>query len=406
MDAAASGSIDVQFSGTALPAVSPATPAPPDAAGGAAGKGRRPAAAARTPAPELANGSDETPPPLLTPPPEPVVPAGAARARRTSGKHRALNLPGKLGEIETRVADGLHEIESRIGEQLSHLPGVPKTRKSRVLFRSIVVGFLLVFTWIAAIVWVQLQEKPAPDFRPLAEQVLVALRDGKAAQVYDQASPRFQEVVLEERFVDNMAELTRTLGRFLEITSVDETEVTQGPGGRTGRVALRLLFEKGETAGNVSFHWDDQRWKVLGVSIDMPDTVAKVESTREKREERVRAPPEIRPLVESILEQLRDGEVEAVWTAAAPVFTSSVTLAGMVTLEKSRREVLGVYRRILDVTSSRQNPGQTSASLDALVEYDKGVVSATFGFARVDGAWKLASYKLVLPKPRVPSGAP
>jgi hypothetical protein len=395
-DAGASGSIDVQFSGTALPAAA-STAAQP------AGKPRRPAAAARTPAPELTDPGDETPAPLLTPPPEPLPAAG--RARRTSGKHRTLNLPGKLGEIETRVTDGLHEIESRIGEQLSHLPGVPKTRKSRVLVRSIVVGFLLVFTWIAAIVWVQLQEKPAPDFRPLAEKVLVALRDGKAAQVYDQASPRFQEVVLEERFVDDMTEMTRTLGRFLEITSVDETEVTEGPGGRTGRVGLRLLFEKGQAAGNVSFHWDEQRWKVLGVSFDMPDTIAQVESTAEKREERVRAPPEIRPLVEATLEQLRDGKVEQVWNAAAPVFTSSVTLAGLVTLEKSRRDVLGVYRRILDVTSSRQNPGQTSASLDALVEYDKGVVSATFGFAREGGTWKLASYKLVLPKPRVPSGA-
>jgi hypothetical protein len=389
-DAGASGSIDVQFSSPALPAQ---------------GKGRRPAPAARTPAPELASPGDETPPPLLTPAPERIEPP-PPRARRTSGKHRPPNLPGKLGEIETKVVDGLHEIESRVGEQLSHLPGVPKTRRSRVLVRSIVVGFLLVFAWIAAIVWVQLQEKPAPDFRPQAEQVLVALRDGKAAQVYDQASPRFQEVVLQERFIDDMAEMNRTLGRFLEITSVDETEVTEGPGGRTGRVALRLLFEKGETAGNVSFHWDDQRWKVLGVSIDMPDAIAKVEATTEKREERVRAPPEIRPLAESILEQLRDGKVEAVWNAAAPVFTSSVSLPGLVTLEKSRRDVLGVYRRILDVTSSRQNPGQTGASLDALVEYDKGVVSTTFGFARENGVWKLASYKLVLPKPRVPSRSP
>jgi hypothetical protein len=138
----------------------------------------------------------------------------------------------------------------------------------------------------------------------------------------------------------------------------------------------------------------------------MPDAIARVEATTEKREERVRAPPEIRPLAESILEQLRDGQVEAVWNAAAPVFTSSVSLPGLVTLEKSRRDVLGVYRRILDVTSSRQNPGQTGASLDALVEYDKGVVSTTFGFARENGVWKLASYKLVLPKPRVPGRSP
>ena len=35
----------------------------------------------------------------------------------------------------------------------------------------------------------------------------------------------------------------------------------------------------------------------------------------------MRAPPEIRPLVEATLEQLRDGKVEQVWNAAAPVFT-------------------------------------------------------------------------------------
>jgi hypothetical protein len=135
----------------------------------------------------------------------------------------------------------------------------------------------------------------------------------------------------------------------------------------------------------------------------MPEAVAEVEGTIEKREERVRAPPEIREQVEAILTQLRDGKVAEVWDGAAPVFQSSTTKDALAALETSRRDVLGLYRRILNVTSSRQNPGQTGASLDALVEYDKAVVAATFGFARVDTRWKLSSYKLVLPKPRVPT---
>ena len=134
----------------------------------------------------------------------------------------------------------------------------------------------------------------------------------------------------------------------------------------------------------------------------MPEAVVKLESTPQRREERVRAPGEIRERVESVLSMIRDGKLPDVWDDAAPVFQSSVSKAGFAELEKSRRDVLGVYRRILDVTSSRQNPGQTSATLDALIEYDKAVVTGTFGFTRVGDLWKLSSYKLVLPKPRVP----
>jgi len=394
-DPADSGSIDVRFSGDGLPAADDRLPAAGDDPGGEP--------------PHSTSGSIDVQFSSSS------LPASGAPPRRGG---RRPTLPGKLGEIETRLGDGLsrvegklgeglHQLEDKLGESLSHLPVMPKTRKSRVLVRSVVVAFVLVFGWIAAIVWFQQRRnEELPDLRPQAEQILVALRDGDVAKVYDQASPRFQELVLGEPFGESMAEMRRTMGKFIEIESVTRTEVVRGPGGRTARVDLQIEYEKGPTTGNISFHWDEGRWKLLGLSIDMPPEVAKIEGSQERREERVKAPAELREDAEKILEQLRDGHSDLVWTEAASVFQKAVSQQELRDLEQSRRGLLGVYRRVLHITSSRQNPDQTGASLDALIEYDKAVVTGAFGFARVGGVWKLASYKLVLPMPRVPSAAP
>ena len=90
----------------------------------------------------------------------------------------------KLGEGITSVGESLHE-----------LPRVARTRRGRLLIRSVIVGFVLVAAWIAVIVGLQLHGNDTPDFRPDAERILVALSRGTIDEVFEQASPRFQEMV-------------------------------------------------------------------------------------------------------------------------------------------------------------------------------------------------------------------
>jgi hypothetical protein len=117
-----------------------------------------------------------------------------------------------------------------------------------------VVSFVLVFAWIAVIVALQVRGIDAPDFRPNAERVLVALSSGSAAieELYDQSSPRFQEVVRKDRFVDDMLDMNATVGKFVEIAAVNDSLVTTGPSGRIGRVSLTVTYQKGTAKASVS----------------------------------------------------------------------------------------------------------------------------------------------------------
>ena len=109
-----------------------------------------------------------------------------------------------VGAGVARLGEGL----ARAGESIHELPRVAQTRRGRLLVRSVVVGFLLVFAWIAAIVGLQLQGNDTPDFRPPAERILVEISSGSAGidKAYEESSVRFQEMVSKERFADDMTD--------------------------------------------------------------------------------------------------------------------------------------------------------------------------------------------------------
>jgi hypothetical protein len=326
----------------------------------------------------------------------PAAPAPRKRATTASVvagvAERMIDAAGAMG----------HKVGDVVGESLSHLPVVPKTRRGRVLARSILVSFCLVFAWISVIVGLQLRGTRPPDFRPRAEELLIALRDGQAADVYAHSSERFQEVVLEDSFVDKMADLNRTLGPFKEITAVVATETNRGPGGRTGRVDLRLEFTEAPTKGSISFRWEDGQWKLLGLSIEVPKELFASASTPEARHARVQGDvKEMSALVDSILGRVFAGQVEEVWHEAAPNFTPLDVFARTVS---DQRRTLGAYHRVLSVTNARINPDRSGSSVDVVVQFDNATIKGSFNFTRIDGVWRMWSYKLVLPLPQVPGG--
>lgn len=320
----------------------------------------------------------------------------------------------KLGEVSRKVpivgssVSKLGEGISQVGESLHGLPRVARTRRGRLLVRSLLVGFVLVAGWITVIVALQLHGNETPDFRPIAERILVDLSSGKAGieAVYDKASPRFQEMVRKERFVDDMSDLAATVGNFREITAVNDTLVTTGPTGRIGRASLTVAYDKATCRASVSLHADQGRWKLLGIGVELPD---ELEITQAQRQQRIQACKD--PMSKScdlyvaandVLEQLRDGKADAVWDDATPVFQKQEEKRRFMQIRDEAAKILGSYIRIIAVTEAKVIGG-TSATFDVITEYTRSSgVRVIFGFYRRSktNPWKLRSFKTVLPMPR------
>ena len=314
-----------------------------------------------------------------------------------------------VGSSVAKLGEGL----TQVGETLHELPQVARTRRGRLLIRSMIVGFILVAAWIGVIVALQLHGNDTPDFRPNAERILVDLSQGKIDEIYEQASPRFQEMARKERFIDDMTDLAETVGKFREITAVNDSLVTTGPTGRIGRVSLTVAYAKATCKVSVSLHYDQDRWKLLGIGVELPK---ELKITQAQREERVKAcnDPmdlkhcEVHQAADAILRQLRDGHADQVWDDATAVFQQQVQKAKFVQLQLEHQVALGSYRRIIRVSEAKVIGG-TSATFDTLAQFDKASgVRTVFGFYRGSkhNPWKLRSLKIVLPMPRGTDEAP
>jgi hypothetical protein len=323
-----------------------------------------------------------------------------------------------VGSSVSRLGEGL----SAVGESIHDLPRVARTRRGALLVRSLLVGFVLVFGWIAVIVLLQVRGTDSPDFRPHAERILQQLSQSKdkIEELYEKASPRFQEVVRKERFVDDMLDLKDTAGTFLEITSINESIVTSGPTGRIGRMSMMVQYSKGKTRAAVSLHWVDDEWKLLGVSVEVPPELKITQTDREKRvavcEEMVvdgkKQPLPLGPMnatgcefhvsANRVLEQLRDNRAGQVWEEASKVFKDTEQRGRFVVIQTEYQRVLGEYRRIIRVTEGKQTGG-TRAFFDVIAQYSRASVRVIFGFERKKESdpWQLRSLKIALPMPRV-----
>jgi hypothetical protein len=92
------------------------------------------------------------------------------------------------------------------------------------------------------------------------------------------------------------------------------------------------------------------------------------------------------------------------------VFQKSIGEGDFADLEAKRRSDM-TFRKVLNVTSAVVNPAQTSASLDALLEFARNdgalmTIAAKFKYSKIDGFWRLAFYKLILPLPHGGTSGP
>lgn len=293
------------------------------------------------------------------------------------------------------------ELGDALGGVLGELDQLPKSKLRRVLVRGALVGFLVVFVWIFAIVYLQWRAHRRPDFRGLIETELVQLRAENIRAVYDAASPRFQELVRFETFSDQVQQITQSLGRFRELATITNSETHRSPSGLTAYIKMRLRFDKGLADASMSFHRTGGQWRLLQLTVDLPPEIALRETTNEQRKKRSAAPPEVRAAAERVLGQLRDGQSQAVWDQAAGLFRQSITPRELAEIEREHDRSLGKFVRIIQGDAT-QTPSGTSATIDALAEYEHATARLSLGFSRssVD-TWELASYQLVLPMPRI-----
>lgn len=411
-----SGSIDVAFSGPVLPAA-PVVPDPAAPIAHASELDSAPVSSGRVTSMSVAATG-------------PTEHAGRSHRITEAGKEmlgKGVETLGtglgslgegvtKLGEVSkkvpivgssvTRLGEGI----TSVGESLTDLPRVARTRRGRLLVRSLLVGFLLVFGWIAVIVLIQSRRIDSPDFRPYAERIFTEIGKGKPAieELYEKSSPRFQELVRKDRFVDEMLDLKATIGDFIEILSVNEILVTRGPTGRVGRISLSLLYSKGETRGSVILHWVDNEWKLLYVSVLLPDDLTITQAEREERVAACKDPMdprrcEIHAISHGILQQLRDGDAGSVWDKASDIFQKQEQKNRWVQIQAENQQVLGEYRRIIAVTEAKVVGGGVRGSFDVLAEYSNANVRVTFGYIRdsKEQPWKLRMLKIAMPMPRI-----
>ena len=76
-------------------------------------------------------------------------------------------------------------------------------RRRRKLFQGVIVTFVLISAWIAVMVGLQFWSTGGYNFQTETERILSLMRDGKAELVYRDASPRFQQMIIVDRFLDS-----------------------------------------------------------------------------------------------------------------------------------------------------------------------------------------------------------
>lgn len=276
------------------------------------------------------------------------------------------------------------------------VPAAPPRRRRA---RWIVVLLLLAGAGVAAFLF--LRESPkSRAFRLEAENLFVALRDGKAEDVYEQASFHFQQTLLLEKFEDLTQRMNATLGKFQRVVEVVDVDQSASVVGMTARVELELEFEQAITDGEVSFHrGGDGAWKLLGLNVHIPPELETRANELERQYERVRAPDEVIAKVHAILAGIRDGKEAEVHAAASPAF---VSLEDFRKTLASQRAELGPFVAVLAIVSSAQNADKDRAVVQALLQYEKVKTTGNFKFMKVEGDWRLLGFKVVVPSLDLP----
>jgi hypothetical protein len=281
--------------------------------------------------------------------------------------------------------------------------------------RWLLAIFLAIVAAVAAAILFLIDLGKSKSFRQESEQIFTDLREGKAEKVYEEASFRFKQTLLVDKFVDLVERMNTTMGRFQRVAKVIDVDRSTSVAGSTARVRLALEFERAATRGELSFHRRRPRpgsrapeaWRLLGMSVDIPGDDLVAEAKRlENAIERRRAPGEVIERFHGVLEDVRDQNASRIYEAAAPSFRETTTLEQFQNLLEAHRAEMGSFGRVLAVISSAQNPARDRARVHALLQYERAKTTGTFEFLRVAGEWRMYGFRVVVPEPYLPPRDP
>ena len=282
------------------------------------------------------------------------------------------------------------------------VPAAPERGGRRRLKISLVL-LLLVGSGIAAYFLLR-ETKTSTEFRLKVEAVFKELNAGHAEAVYDDASFRFKQTLLVDKFVDMVDQMQQTLGKWVAVSEVIDVDRAATVAGMTARVQLELEFAEATTLGEMSFHRDKKgEWRLLGMSVQVPEELQHKADLTERDYKRLKAPDEVIEQFNQILDAVREGKAAAIHERASPSFREQRSVESFQHLLDSHRSEMGDFVRVLAVISSAQNANKDRARVHALLQYEKAKTTGTFEFMRVGPEWKLYGFKVVVPEPFVPA---
>lgn len=287
-------------------------------------------------------------------------------------------------------------------------PPEPPRRRLRVRHYAAMVAILAIVGVAAWLIVARFQR--GYQYRAEVKAVLTPLASGDPAAVealYREASPRFQRILINDKFLDLADRIHQTLGGFQRIVDVVEVERTSTIAGRATRVVVVLDFARGRTRGEVSFLLDEKadQERLLGVSIDIPEHL--VAHSRELEfAARLAAPPEVLEAVERIARLLEEGKVREIHGAASEAFKRTVSEVALAELTERYEDELGDFVKLVSIVTSAQSGNRDRARVQALLEYQKRRTTATFEFQQVDDTWQLLAFQVVVPEPLSPRSGP
>lgn len=283
----------------------------------------------------------------------------------------------------------------------------PSNRR-RIILRSVVVAFVVVFAWIGVLVALQQCSDEPYNFRSEIESSLSAIRDGKAHDLYWESSPRVRKAITEETFVSRATTLNQSLGEFQEVLGTDGAVVNDKPQGRTGYVRATLKFARAKTTGSFSWHYDPGengekgRWRLFGYYVEVPEALAIDVKTSARAKARSEAPAEVLAMVDTILADMRDGRINEVYDAAHATFRDTVSRERFLESHLLRQREMGSYVRVLDPTSHGRDSDNKKAWVTAVLEFSRKQTIGTLDFWKEGDAWQLSRFVIQIPEPTIP----
>ncbi len=161
-----------------------------------------------------------------------------------------------------------------------------RNRRTRLFVRSVIVVLVLAGSWIGVMTALQLLSSKDYEFRNEAAAIFTRLSRGDGGELWEASSAGLRERIGKQRLVALSRQVRDRLGEFRGIASVTSTYSASD----LGRVAMRVEFANATIPAALSFIREDERWKLLGLTIEVPRALSAAFAADETKDESFMAP--------------------------------------------------------------------------------------------------------------------